>query len=231
MENYNDPLIPTRPELAALIKALNFIHESGTSFDHATDKHLDTLLRRYQRVYSPNFDAYSTKPRSVKEELRSVVNETNDKYTGMKILKLRNLIESVDQAIPTDQKEWTTEEKKAALESIGRYNEYGGHLRREHNLMEIAHTLSKITEAAERFTLSETDEWFDKKTISENMKQLRRFSEEFNKLAKEAHTTQQRMEALYEDGGHVLSRYFEIKDLTEGVSPAVSKLKNNSEKS
>jgi DNA anti-recombination protein RmuC len=57
------------------------------------------------------------------------------------------------------------------------------------------------------------------------MKQLRRVSEEFNKLAKEAHTMQQRMEALYEDGGHVLSRYFEIRDLNEGAGPAVSKIK------
>jgi DNA anti-recombination protein RmuC len=73
--------------------------------------------------------------------------------------------------------------------------------------------------------MTETEDWFDKKTVSENMKQLRRVSEEFNKLAKEAHTMQQRMEALYEDGGHVLSRYFEIRDLNEGAGPAVSKIK------
>jgi Ni,Fe-hydrogenase I large subunit len=121
--------------------------------------------------------------------------------------------------------DWSVEEKKMALEAIGKYNEYGGQLRREYNLMEIAHTLAKITEAAEKFTMTETEDWFDKKTVSENMKQLRRVSEEFNKLAKEAHTMQQRMEALYEDGGHVLSRYFEIRDLNEGAGPAVSKIK------
>ena len=146
----------------------------------------------------------------------------------MKILKLRPLIEGIDQ--PTNnaqQKEWTNEEKKSALDAIGRYNEYGNLLRRppEGNLMEIAHTLSKITEAAEKFTLSETGEdWFDKNTVSRNMKDLRRVSEEFNKLAKEAHTVQQRMEALYEDGGKVLDRYFEIKDLNEGTGPAISKI-------
>lgn len=144
----------------------------------------------------------------------------------MNILKLRPLIEGIDQTIVDQQKEWTTEEKKSALEAIGRYNEYGNLLRRppEGNLMEIAHTLSKIAEAAEKFTLSEADEWFDKNTVSRNMKELRRVSEEFNKLAKEAHTVQQRMEALYEDGGHVLGRYFEIKDLNEGSGPAISKI-------
>jgi hypothetical protein len=144
----------------------------------------------------------------------------------MKILKLRTLLEGIDQPTVEQKKEWTTEEKKSALEAIGRYNEYGNLLRRppEGNLMEIAHTLSKITEAAEKFTLSEADEWFDKNTVSRNMKELRRVSEEFNKLAKEAHTVQQRMEALYEDGGHVLGRYFEIKDLNEGSGPAISKI-------
>jgi hypothetical protein len=101
-----------------------------------------------------------------------------------------------------------------------------GRQKKEHSIMEIAHTLSKITEAAEKFTMAETQDWFDRKTISENMKQLRKVSEEFKKLAQEAHTMEQRMEALYEDGGHVLSRYFEIKDLTEGAVPAISKIKN-----
>ena len=147
----------------------------------------------------------------------------------MNILKLRTLIENVEQQVPAEQKEWTSEEKKVALEAIGRYNEYGGQLRREYNLMEIAHTLSKITEAAERFAVKEMTEssdqgWFDAHTVKENFKRLRKISEDFDKLAKEAHTLQQRMEALYEDGGHVLERYFEIKDLNEGVAPAISKI-------
>ena len=145
----------------------------------------------------------------------------------MKSIKLRKLLEGFETKMEevVQQEGWSVEEKKMALEAIGKYNEYGGQLRREYNLMEIAHTLAKITEAAEKFTMTETEDWFDKKTVSENMKQLRRVSEEFNKLAKEAHTIQQRMEALYEDGGHVLSRYFEIRDLNEGAGPAVSKIK------
>lgn len=152
----------------------------------------------------------------------------------MKILKMRELIEGFDGSniVPpqSEQKEWTTEEKRAALEAIGRYNEYGNHLRREHNLMEIAHTLAKITEAAERFAITEVTEssedgWFDANTVKKNMAQLRKTSDEFNKLAKEAHVIQQRMEALFEDGGHLLGRYFDIKDLDEGIAPATSKIK------
>ena len=137
----------------------------------------------------------------------------------MQPLKLRSLIEGFAQ-----EKKWSGEEKKAALEAIGRYNEYGNHLRRSHNLMEIAHTLANITEAAEKFTVTETDGEFDSATVKRNMMELRKISDQFNKLAQEAHVVQQRMEALYEDGGNVLNRYFKINDINEEASPAVSKL-------
>lgn len=96
---------------------------------------------------------------------------------------------------------------------IGRYNEYGKHLRREHNLMEIAETLGNIAESAERFTMNEVGGTFDEATVKRNVQQLKKCSGEFGKLAQEGHLVEQRMEALYEDMGHVLNRYFEIKDI------------------
>jgi ABC-type uncharacterized transport system ATPase subunit len=151
----------------------------------------------------------------------------------MNTLKLRPLIENFQAAVPAQEpkKEWTNEEKKAALENIGCYNETGRHLYREHNLMEIAHKLSEITKMAEELAVHETGKvaegnqsWFDEQTVKKNFGHLRKISEEFNKLAKEAHTLQQRMEALYEDGAHIVGRYYEIKDLKEGTAPAVSKI-------
>lgn len=151
----------------------------------------------------------------------------------MNTLKLRPLVENFNPSVPTQEpkKEWTNEEKKSALENIGCYNETGRHLYREHNLMEIAHKLSEITKMAEELAIHETGKvsegdqaWFDEQTVKKNFGNLRRISEEFNKLAKEAHTLQQRMEALYEDGAHIVGRYYEIKDLQEGSAPAVSKI-------
>jgi hypothetical protein len=126
----------------------------------------------------------------------------------MSDMKLKSLIEG----FVNKKDEWSIEEKKAALGMIGKYNEYGRILRREHNLMEIAQTLQEIAKSAERFTLNETDEWFDKNTVSRNMKELSRCSGEFGKLARESYVVEQRMEALYEDMGHVLNRYFSIND-------------------
>lgn len=128
-------------------------------------------------------------------------------------LKLKALLEGFSAV--SKKQEWTNEEKKLALEMIGRYNEYGQHLRRQHGLMEIAETLGQISEAAEKFMMNETDDWFDKNTVSRNSKELNRCSAEFAKLAREGSIVEQRMEALYEDMGHVLNRYFEIKDVQE----------------
>lgn len=151
----------------------------------------------------------------------------------MNVLKLRKLIEGIENVAPVQQKKWTNEEKKAALEAIGSYNEYGRQLARESSLMEIAHNLSEVAQHAQKFLSEElegrkkTDEgaWFDGVMMERNMKELDKCVQEFRKYAQEAHILEQRMQALYEQMGGNLNRYFEIKDLQEGVSAAVSKLK------
>ena len=56
---------------------------------------------------------------------------------------------------------------------------------------------------------------FDKITVSRNMKELKGYSDQFSKFAKEAHTLQQRIESLYEDMGTILNRYYQIDELQE----------------
>ena len=75
----------------------------------------------------------------------------------------------------------------------------------------IAERLSTIANNAKSYTLSETDDWFDKVTVNRNMKELTNLSKSFGKIAQESHGLQQRMSGLYEDMGHVLGRYFEIE--------------------
>jgi hypothetical protein len=124
-------------------------------------------------------------------------------------MKLKNLIENV---VKEQQTAWSPEEKTRALEMIGQYNEYGHALRRETNLLEIAEKLQEISVFAEQFTMNESEDWFDKVTVDRNMKDLKKLSESFAKLARETYVHEQRMEALYEDAGMILNRYFEIKD-------------------
>ena len=153
----------------------------------------------------------------------------------MNVLKLRKLLEGIETQNPhaVQAEGWTNEEKKAALEAIGRYNEYGRMLNRESSLMEIAHSLSEVAKHAQKFISEELEErkktdegvWFDGVMPERNMKELDKCVQEFRKYAQEAHVLEQRMQALYEEMGNKLNRYFEIKDLNESSGPAVPKVK------
>ena len=100
---------------------------------------------------------------------------------------------------------------KDVQESLGKFVSYSKTLQSETNLQEIAESLSDIATKAKTYTLSETDDWFDKVTVNRNMKELTNLSKSFGKIAQESHGLQQRMSGLYEDMGHVLGRYFEIE--------------------
>ena len=60
-------------------------------------------------------------------------------------------------------------------------------------------------------TVQETEDWFDKVTVSRNMKELTNHSKQFSKIAEEASSVQQRLSALYEDMGVILNRYYDIQ--------------------
>ena len=108
-----------------------------------------------------------------------------------------------------------TQEKVSAKEikeAMGQFSGYGETFSNENNIKDMAETLSTIAEKAKSYTLSETDDWFDKVTVNRNMKELTNLSKSFGKIAKESNSLQQRLGGLYEDMGHVLGRYFEMED-------------------
>ena len=110
-----------------------------------------------------------------------------------------------------------TQEKVSAKEikeAMGTFSKLGNLLHREENLKEIASSLSEIATKAKTYTLSETDDWFDKVTVNRNMKELTTLSKSFGKFAEEAQGLQERMSALYEDMGHIVGRYYEMDDET-----------------
>ena len=100
---------------------------------------------------------------------------------------------------------------KEVLEAIRTFNSIGKHMKSEANLKSIAKSLSEIASKAKTHTVQETEDWFDKVTVNRNMKDLTTLSKSFNKIAGEAHTLQERMNALYEDMGYILNRYYEME--------------------
>lgn len=98
------------------------------------------------------------------------------------------------------------------LSAIAKYKTFGKALKRDCTLSEIGMQLAQIAEMAEQAVVSEADDWFDAHTLKRNMKEIKNYTGDFVKLAKEADMINQRMSALYEDMGRVLERYFEIPD-------------------
>ena len=128
------------------------------------------------------------------------------------MLKLKDLLNEEEEF-----KQLPTEIKKHFLEIISTFGQFREQMSRKSDIRTIAETLGGIADAAQEYTLREGGDWFDRVTIKRNMKELKGLHEKFQKEALEAKAQEQRLEALYEDMGHVLNRYFEIADVSEEV--------------
>jgi hypothetical protein len=131
------------------------------------------------------------------------------------LLPINKIIQEENGDVQNNQ--LPTELKKHFLEIISTYGQHREGMKRKSDIRHIAETLGGIADAAQEYTLREAGDWFDGVTIKRNMKELKSLQEKFQKEAQEAAIQEQRMEALYEDMGHVLSRYFEIADVSEDV--------------
>jgi hypothetical protein len=128
------------------------------------------------------------------------------------MIKLKDLLKEEEQL-----QQLPSELKKHFLEIISTYNQHREGMSRKSDIMQIAETLGGIADAAQEYTLREGGDWFDRVTIKRNMNELKKLQTSFEKEAVEARAQQQRLEALYEDMGHVLGRYFEIADISEDM--------------
>lgn len=95
---------------------------------------------------------------------------------------------------------------------IGQYNEYGKKLRDSVSMREMAEDLMELAEFAEQAVMSEAEDWYDGHTVKRNMKEMKSYVKEFQKVALEYDSMRQRATALHDDMGRVLERYFELQD-------------------
>jgi hypothetical protein len=128
------------------------------------------------------------------------------------MIRLKDILKETEefQQLPTEL-------KKHFLEIISTYGQHREGMSRKSDIRQVAETLGGIADAAQEYTLREGGDWFDRVTIKRNMNELKKLQAGFEKEALEAAQQQQRLEALYEDMGHVLGRYFEIADVSEQV--------------
>jgi len=126
------------------------------------------------------------------------------------MIKLTQLINESEEKRPL-----SNEVKKHFLEIVSTYNKYQESMDRKSDIAQIAETLGGITEAARTLAIHEAGDWFDKHTVKRNMSELDKLGKQFDKVALEARSLDQRMAGLYEDMGHILSRYYKFGEITE----------------
>ena len=127
-------------------------------------------------------------------------------------IKLKDLLNEIGVRNPwmKEHDDTPTVDIKELVNSINNYGSLGENIYGKGSLKEVAETLSSIAEGAAQHTLSETEDMFDKVTVSRNMKELKGLSKQFGKVALEANSLQERMSGLYEDMGNILGRYYTI---------------------
>lgn len=138
-------------------------------------------------------------------------------------MKLKSVVKESWLNDTEDKLSLTKEQKGEILSTIAEYNKFGKAIYNENDLIEIAKELSELAESAETLTISETENQFDKITVTRNMKELKNLSGQFSKAAGEAQSFKQRLTGLYEDMGVILNRYFDITEIFDDEDTDVEK--------
>lgn len=145
----------------------------------------------------------------------------------VKEFSLKQIVENLGR-IPRDGgakfgdevKKLSPQEKKALMEKVSKFNEYGHVLRCETALMEMAKTLSEIGQMAEAYAMTESGDFFQAEVVKRDFGDVKKITKDFTKLAKECYGGLQQLNALYEDMGRKMERYFEIQSLEEIANAA-----------
>ena len=107
------------------------------------------------------------------------------------------------------------EQKTTLREKIANFNKYGDVLRCEIAIKELAKNLKEIAGLAEQYAMTEASDYFQQEIIRRDFKQMKNVNKSFEKLANECYGKLMELNALYEDHGKLLERYFEVKSLDE----------------
>nr|BAR34145.1 hypothetical protein [uncultured Mediterranean phage uvMED] len=148
----------------------------------------------------------------IKEKISEKWNKLTQEGVEMKNIKLMGMVEDI--AIREEQPQVN---KFEVIEAVKNYQTIGGQLFKNNGIVEVAKQLVGIAESAQNHVLSETDDWFDAVSVKRNMKELKGMTGQFKKAALEANAVNERLNALYEDMGNILNRYYDIDEAMDAV--------------
>ena len=141
----------------------------------------------------------------------------------VKEFSLKQILENLKQ-IPSngrgrgfgnDDPKMTAQEKRNLMEKVRRFNDYGKVLRCETAIMELSKTMAEIGQLTETYLMSEVQDYFQAETVQRDCKEMKNIGKQFQEKAKECYSNLMELNALYEDSGLKLERYFEIESLDQ----------------
>ena len=144
----------------------------------------------------------------------------------MKNIKLMGIVQEL---APVREREQSVN-KFEVIEAVKNYQMIGGKLFKDNGIIEVAKQLVSIAESAQNHVLSETDDWFDAVSVKRNMKELKGMTSQFKKAALEANAVNERLNALYEDMGNILNRYYDIDEALDAVGKEDGDIDNDGDK-
>lgn len=117
----------------------------------------------------------------------------------------------------------SAEQKKKLMEMASMFEDYGESLRNEEAIVNSARAMTELCELAEAYALNECGDWFQQDIVKRDMKEVKKRVMEYGKLAKECYAKMQQLGVAYQDIGHVLGRYYDLKKkASSNVGPARS---------
>ena len=105
----------------------------------------------------------------------------------------------------------TPEQKQKLMEMASMYENYGEALQNEEAIVNSARAMTELCELAEAYALNECGDWFQQEIVTKDMKEVKKRVGEYGKLAKECYAKMQQLGVAYQDIGHVLGRYYDLK--------------------
>ena len=132
-------------------------------------------------------------------------------------LTLKRIVEAVqDGSLPDNgfgekPAPMPSDKKKKLMELAAMYENFGECLKNEESLMNSAKGITELCELAESYALNECGEWFQKEIVTKDMQGLKKRVSEFQKIVKETYARMQQAGVAYQDIGHVLGRYYDLK--------------------
>jgi len=141
------------------------------------------------------------------------------KFTLKRIIE--NLGKIPDKGFGEDAKKLTPEQKQKLMQMTSMFENFGECLSNEEALMNSAKGITELCELAESYAINECGDWFLQDIVKKDMNELKKRVGEFQKITKEAYARMQQLGVAYQDIGHVLGRYYDLKKPASIDQPSV----------